>query len=101
MTSQVLGGAILAIGIAYIKVSLFLPEVTTHIHTHTHTQSIGSRSFHTISRVSAHTISRVSANAVIRNRKSTGAMLSPCQTPTVLGISLILFSIFRTQVLLR
>jgi hypothetical protein len=38
MTSQVLGGAILAIGIAYIKVSPFLPEVTTHTHTHTHTK---------------------------------------------------------------
>jgi hypothetical protein len=36
MTSQVLGGAILAIGIAYIKVSPFLPEVTTHTQTHTH-----------------------------------------------------------------
>jgi len=37
MTSQVLGGAILAIGIAYVKVSPFLPEVKTHTHTHTHT----------------------------------------------------------------
>ena len=40
------------------------------------TQSIGmSHSFRTIP--------RVSVNAVIRNRKSTGAMLSPCRTPTV------------------
>ena len=36
MTSQVLEGAILAIGIAYVKVSPFLPEVR---HTHTHTPS--------------------------------------------------------------
>ena len=36
MTSQVLEGAILAIGIAYVKVSPFLPEVR-HTHTHTHT----------------------------------------------------------------
>ena len=38
MTSQVLEGAILAIGIAYVKVSPFLPEVR-HTHTHTHTQT--------------------------------------------------------------
>jgi hypothetical protein len=32
MTSQVLEGAILAIGIAYVKVSPFLPVVKTHTH---------------------------------------------------------------------
>ncbi len=33
MTSQVLEGVILAIGITYVKVSPFLPEVKTHTHT--------------------------------------------------------------------
>ena len=34
-----------------------------------------------------HTVSRISANAVMRKRNRTGAMLSPCCTPTVWGIS--------------
>ncbi len=42
MTLQVLGGAILAIGIAYVKVSPFLPEVKTHTHTHTHLHQWGA-----------------------------------------------------------
>ncbi len=46
-----------------------------------------------------HAISGVSANAVMRKTKRTGAMLSPCQTPTVCGISTTSFSIFSTAIL--
>ena len=46
-----------------------------------------------------HTISSVSANAVMRKRNRTGAMLSPCCTPTVWGISAFSFSILRTHML--
>ncbi len=46
-----------------------------------------------------HTISSVSANTVMRKRKRTKVMLSPCQTPTVCGISTTSFSIFSTAIL--
>jgi hypothetical protein len=35
----------------------------------------------------------------MRKRKRTGAMLSPCRTPTVCGISTTLFSILSTVTL--
>jgi len=46
---------------------------------------------------SFHATSSVSAKADTRNRKSTGAMLSPCRTPTVWGSSTTSFSILRTM----
>jgi hypothetical protein len=46
-----------------------------------------------------HTISSVSANANMRKRKRTGAVLLPCWTPTVCGISTTSFSIFSTAIL--
>ncbi len=45
---------------------------------------------------SFHATSSVSAKADMRNRKSTGAMLSPCHTPTVWESSTTSFSILRT-----
>ncbi len=45
---------------------------------------------------SFHATSSVLAKADMRNRKSTGAMLSPWRTPTVWGSLTISFSIFRT-----
>jgi hypothetical protein len=41
--------------------------------------------------VSFRATSSVSTKADMRNRKSTGAMLSPCRTPTVWGSSTISF----------
>ena len=38
-------------------------------------------------------------NVVMRKRNRTGAMLSPCRTPTIWGISTFSFSIFRTHLL--
>ena len=43
-----------------------------------------------------HSISRVSANADMRNKNSTGAILSPSRTPTPCSISSTSFSILRT-----
>ena len=45
------------------------------------------------------TTASVLANAVTRKRNRTGAMLSPCCTPTVWGISTFYFSILRTHML--